>query len=66
MLTEVREPVRRTIERSILGDLLDADAITATLDEALGRLRGDARSRGPWTTDEHPTGRRKRDRSDGR
>ena len=49
LLTEVRDPVRRVIERSRVGDHLEADAISDTLDEALTRLRG-FRAAGPEAT----------------
>lgn len=50
LLTEVRERVRRVIERSRLGDLLEPDAITDTLDEALASLRSpeNAEARAAW------------------
>ena len=50
LLTEVRERVRRVIERSRLGDLLEPDAITDTLDEALVSLRApeNAAARAAW------------------
>ncbi len=62
LLTDVQDPVRRTIERAHVGDLLGADAITATLDEALARVRG-ADVAGFRTTAEHPAGRRASDRT---
>lgn len=49
LLTEVRDPVRRVIERSQVGDLLGTDEISDTLDEALTRLRG-FRAPGPGAT----------------
>jgi len=42
LLTEVRESVRRVIERSRVGDHLGADAITDSLDEALASVRDDS------------------------
>jgi SulP family sulfate permease len=39
ILAEVQEPVQRVIARSELGDLLGADLMTGTIDEAIGRLR---------------------------
>lgn len=39
LLTEVRPGVREVIERSHVGDVLDADAISDSLDDALRRVR---------------------------
>jgi SulP family sulfate permease len=56
ILAEVQDAVRRVIERSRVGDLLGADAMTPTLEEALGRLRrreprGDASAAGAHAGD---------------
>jgi SulP family sulfate permease len=52
LLTEVRESVRRVIERSRVGDHLGAADITDTLDEALATLRQpeQAAARAAWPT----------------
>ena len=39
ILTEVQGPVRRVVARSELGDLLGADLMSGTIEEAIGRLR---------------------------
>ena len=62
VLAEVQGKVRRVIERSQLGELLGADAISSTLDEALTRVRGLGADAGLRTTAEHPAGRRTSDR----
>lgn len=56
LLTEVRARVRRVIERSRLGDLLEPDAITDTLDEALASLRSpeNAEARAAWRARQEP------------
>lgn len=56
LLTEVRERVRRVIERSRLGDLLEPDAITDTLDDALASLRSpeNAEARAAWRARQAP------------
>ena len=56
LLTEVRERVRRVIERSRLSDLLEPDAITDTLDEALVSLRApeNAEARAAWRARQEP------------
>ena len=39
ILAEVQGPVRRVVARSELGDLLGADLMSGTIEEAIGRLR---------------------------
>jgi SulP family sulfate permease len=62
LLAEVQEPVRRVIERSRVGDLLGAEAITPTLDAAIARIRGVRADGGGPGTDAATPGRRASDR----
>ena len=63
LLTELQPNVRRVLERSHVGELLGGDAMSASLDEALARVRGAEDMAGIHSTAEHPTGRRQSDRA---
>ena len=63
LLTEVQDKVRRVIERSQLGDLLGADAMSDSLGEAIARVRVGDGAESVSTSAERPHGRRTSDRA---